>query len=121
MEYEKNTNLLGNTPDKVPRFITKTWVEGHDQSGGAYNTNKEIRPKTPMPISDLCDYNDAYIVVEEDITVEGANNRDRKNRSLAFKNNAQFISCISKINNTLIDNVEFLDVILPMNNLLEYS
>ena len=45
--------------------------------------------------SDLCDYSDAYIVVKGDITVEENNNRDRKNISLPFKNNAQFISCIS--------------------------
>ena len=67
--------------------------------------------------SDLCDYSDAYIVVKGVITVEGANNTDRKNRLLAFKNNAPFISCISKINNTLIDNAEDLDAVMPMCNL----
>ena len=40
MEYQKNTNLLGNTSDKVPRFITKKWIKAHDQSGETYNTNK---------------------------------------------------------------------------------
>ena len=51
-----------------------------------------------MPGSDLCDYSYVYIVVKEDITVEGANNRDeKKNRPLAFENNAPFISCISKM------------------------
>ena len=40
MEYQKSTNLLGNTSDKVPRFITKKWIEVHDQSGGTYNTMK---------------------------------------------------------------------------------
>ena len=54
--------------------------------------------KTSMPRSDLCDYSYVYIVVKEDITVEGANNRDeKKNRPLAFENNAPFISCISKM------------------------
>ena len=67
--------------------------------------------------SDLCDYSDAYIVVEGVTTVEGANNTGRKNRLLAFKNNAPFISCISKINNTLIDNAEDLDAVMPMCNL----
>ena len=42
-------------------------------------------------------------------------------KKLAFKNNAPFVSCISKINNTLIDNAEDLDILMPMNNLLEYS
>ena len=71
--------------------------------------------------SDLCDYSDAYIVVKGDITVEEANNRDKKNRPLAFKNNAPFISCIPKINGVLTENAEDLDIVMPMYNLLEYS
>ena len=71
--------------------------------------------------SDLCVYNDAYIVVRGDITVEGAHSRDRKNRSSAFKNNAPFISCISKINGVLIENAEDIDIVMPKYNLLEYS
>ena len=71
--------------------------------------------------SDLCDYIDEYIVVKEDITVEGANNRDKNNRPLAFKNNAPFISCISKINCVLIENAEDVDIVMPRYNLLEYS
>ena len=78
MEYQKITNLLGNTSDKVSRFITKKVIEVHDQSGGTYNTNKQIRFKTSMLGSDLCDYSDAYIVAKGDVTVEGENNRDRK-------------------------------------------
>ena len=87
MEYQKITNLLGNTSDKVPRFITKKWIEVYDQSGETYNANKQIRFKTSMLRSDLCDYSDAYIAVKGIITVEGTNNRDKKNRPLAFKNN----------------------------------
>ena len=56
--------------------------------------------------SDLCDYNDTYIVVRGDITVEGAHSRDRKNRFSIFKNNAPFISCILKINGVIIENAE---------------
>ena len=82
MEYQKFTNLLGNTSDKMPRFITKNWIEVYDQSGERYNTNKQIRFKTSMLKSDLCDYSDAYIVVKGDITVEGANNRDKKKTDL---------------------------------------
>ena len=124
MEYQKITNLLGSTSDKVPRFITKKWIEVHDQSGTAenrYNSNKQIRFKTSMLRADLCDYNDAYIVVERDITVEGTNDGDKYNRNLVLKNNAPFISWISKINNTLIDNAEDLDIVIPMYNLIEYS
>ena len=78
--------------------------------------------------SELCDYADAYILVSGTITVEadhiGAGvdeNRDRKNRPLILKNNAPFISCITKINNELIEDAEDLDIVMPMYNLLEYS
>ena len=46
---------------------------------------------------------------------------DIRNRFLAFKNNAPFTNCISKINNVLIDSAEYLDVVIPMYSLLEYS
>ena len=70
--------------------------------------------------SDLCDYSDAYIVVKGTINVTDPNNNvyDKK---LAFKSNAPIISCISKIRNTLIDNAGYLDVVMPMYNLIEYS
>ena len=70
---------------------------------------------------DLYDYSDAYIVVSGTITVKGDDNRNVKNRSLAFKNNIPFINCISKTNNVLIDNAEDLDVVMPMCNFIEYS
>ena len=63
MEYQKVINLLGNIPDKVPRCITKKWIEVHNQSGETYNNNKQIRFKTPMLRSDLSDYSDTYIIV----------------------------------------------------------
>ena len=71
--------------------------------------------------SDLCDYSDAYIVVKGDITVEGTENRDRKNRNVVLKNNAPFISCISKINGVLIENAEDLDAVMPLYSLLKCS
>ena len=55
------------------------------------------------------------------ITVTGGSNSSRENRPLAFKNNAPFISCISKINNTFIDKAEDLDVAIRIYNLIEYS
>ena len=78
MEYQKITNLLGTTLDEVPRFITKKWVEVHDQSGSAddrYKPNKQIRFKKSMLRSDLCDYSDGYIVVKGDITLTKINGR----------------------------------------------
>ena len=120
MEYQKIINLLGNIPDKVPRFVTKKWVEIYDESGGTYNVNKEIRFKTPILRSDMCDYSDSYIVVKGKTTVTNPKN-NAYDKKLAFKNNAPFFSCISKINNTFIDNAEDLDVVMPMYNLLAYS
>ena len=73
---------------------------------------------------DLCDYSDAYIVVKGDIILRKATARnfsDTRNRFWAFKNNAPFTNCISKINNILIDNAEDLDIVMPMYNLLAYS
>ena len=48
MEYQRIANLLGSTSDRVPRFITKKWIEANDQSGGIYNTNKQIRVKSSI-------------------------------------------------------------------------
>ena len=74
--------------------------------------------------SDLCDFSDVYIVVKGDTTFTKAANRyfiDLRNRFLAFKNNAPFTNCISKINNVLIDNAEDLDIVMSMYNLLQYG
>ena len=122
MEFQKIINLLDITSDDkdLPRYVTKKWIEVYDQSEKNYNVNKEIRIKTPMLRSDLCDFSDAYIVVKGDITVTNPNNAKR-NKAVAFKNNAPFINCISKINGVKIDNAEDLDVVIPMYNLLEYS
>ena len=71
--------------------------------------------------SDLFDFSVAYIVVEGYITLEGDNETNTRNKNIAFKNNAPFFNCISKINGVKIDNAEDLDVVMPMYNLLEYS
>ena len=85
--------MFGNTSDKVSKFITKNWIEVHDESGETYNTNKQIRFKTSILISDLCDYSDAYIVVKGNIIVTNPDN-DAYDKKLAFKNNAPFTTCI---------------------------
>ena len=59
--------------------------------------------------------------MEGDITLESDNDANKQNKNLAFKNNAPFINCISKINGVQIDNAEDLDVVMPMYNLLEYN
>ena len=75
--------------------------------------------------SDLCDYADAYILVSGTITVTantGANNnRDKRNRKLILKNNAPFVSCLTRINDELIEDADDLDAVMPMYNLLEHS
>ena len=65
--------------------------------------------------SDLFDFSDAYIVDQGTITATDANDANY-NKKLALKNNAPFTSCISKINNTLIDKAEYLDIVMPMHN-----
>ena len=72
MEFQKIVNLLDITSDDkdLPRYVTKKWIEVYDQSEKNYNPNKEIRIKTPMLRSDLCDFSDAYIVVKGDIAVD---------------------------------------------------
>ena len=122
MEYQKIKNLLGNTPDKVPRFINKKWTEVHNQTGETYNTNKQIRFKTSMLRSDLCDFSDAYIVVKGIVTVSvDERDRDEMNRQVILKNNARFVSCISKTNGVLVENAEDLDIVMTVYILLEYS
>ena len=71
MEFQKVINLLDITSDykDLPRYVTKKWIEVYDQSEKNYNVNKEIRFKTSMLRSDLCDFSDAYIVVKGNITV----------------------------------------------------
>ena len=67
------TNLLGTIPDKVPRFITKKWIEVHDQFGTAedrYKRSKKIRFKTSMLRSDLCEYSDAILLLKEKLLLQ---------------------------------------------------
>ena len=122
MEFQKIASFLDTTSDDkdLPRFVTKKWIEVYDQSGRTYNVNKEIRIKKSMLRSDLCDFSDAYIVVKGIITVTDPE-KAKRNKALAFKNNAPFIKCFSKINGIQIDNKEDLDVVVPMYSLLEYN
>ena len=78
--------------------------------------------------SDLCNYSDVYILVKGTITVAalGVNNnanniRDKRNRTVILKNNAPFVSCITRINGEFIEDADDLDVVMPMYNLLEHS
>ena len=115
MEFQKIINLLDITSDDkdLPKFSTKKWIKVYGQSEKNYSIKKEIRIKIPMFRSDLCDFSDTYIVVNGEITVTNPHNAKR-NKEVAFKNNAPFINCISKINGAKIGNPEDLDVVMPM-------
>ena len=62
MEYQKIINLLENAPNKPSKFKIRNWIEINDDIGGAYSPNKQIRLKTAMLRSSLCDFSDAYIL-----------------------------------------------------------
>ena len=89
-------------------------------------TKKNLKFKTSMLNTNLCDFNDVYILVRGKVTVAGqgvngtAIAADRNDKEAVFKNCALFTSCISKINNAEVDNAEDLDIVIPMLNLLEY-
>ena len=127
MEYQKIANLIDDTPNQPSKFRTRNWVEINDESRGTYNVNSQIKFKTTMLKSSLCDYSDAYILVKGMITINGrgadvaARQADERNKGVSFKNCAPFINCISEINNTQIDNAKDIDIVMPMYNLIEYS
>ena len=124
MEYQKVINLLDNASNEPSKFRTKNWVEISDESRGTYNTNTRIKSKTTMLKSSLCNYS-VNILVKGKITVNNTAAADadanNTNKKVIFKNCAPFTNCISKINNTQIDNAEYIDIVMPMYNLIEYS
>ena len=127
MECQKIANLIDNVSNQPSKFRTKNWVEINDESRGAYNVNSQIKFKTTMLKSSLCDYSDAYIFVKGIITINGigadavARRADERDKGVAFKNCAAFTNCISKINNAQVDNAKDIDIVMPMYNLIEYS
>ena len=127
MEYQKIATLLDGSSNKTSKFRTKNLVEINDELGGTYNDDKQIKFKTTMLKSNLCDYSDAYILVKGNITITGerdnaaAREADERDKGVAFKNCAPFTACKSNINNVEIDNCQDIDIIMPMYNLIEYS
>ena len=130
MDSDKINNLLlseDNESEQLSKFVTRKYVRVNSLFN-TYNENKSIRFKTPMLKSNLCDYSDAYILVKGKIvvTAPGVNNNannigDKRNRPVILKNNAPFVSCITRINDKLIEDADDLDIVMPMYNLLEYS
>ena len=127
MKYQKIKNLSDNTSNQPSKFRTKNWIEINGQSRGTNNTNSDIRFKTRMQKSSLCDYSDVYILVKGGITITGegddaaARQADERNKGVIFKNCAPFINCKSEINNIEIDNTKDIDIVMPVYKLIEYS
>ena len=108
MVYQKIINLLDDTTNQSSKFRTRNWVEINEESKGKYD-NSNIRLKTPMIRSGLCDYSDAYILLKGTITVPNTvaagaaiNNTNKK---VIFKNCARF-NCMTEINNTQVDDAQ---------------
>ena len=118
MEYQKIANLLKNKWSQPCILKTRNWIEINDEARGTYSPNKQIKFKTSLLRSSLYDYADAYILVKWNITVNNTvdvaaavNNTNKK---------VPFTNGINKINNTQIDNAEFIDIVMPIYNLIEY-
>ena len=125
MEYQKVANLLDDASNQPSKFRTKNWVEMNDESKGTYNVNSQIKFKTSMLKSSLCDSSDAYVHVKGTVSVNNTAAADadtnNTNKKVILKNCAPFTNCICEINNTRVDNVKDLDIVMPMCNLTEYS
>ena len=131
MEYQKINKFVRqrscaqciNQPSK---FRTRNWVEINNESRGTYASN-DIKFKTTILRSNLCDYVDAYTLVKGTITITGdgddaaARQAEERDKGVPFKNCAPFTKCKSRINNTDTDTGEGIDIVIPMYNLIEYS
>ena len=119
--------MLDNTSHQSPKFRTKNWVKINDESRGGHTTGSDIKFKITMLRSNLCDYADAYILAKGAIAITGggdaaaARQADEKNKGVILKKCAPITKCISKINDTEIDNAQDIDIVTPIYNLIDYS
>ena len=126
MEYQKIANLLDSASNQPSKFWTRNWAEINDEWRGTY-TGSDIKSKTTMLRSNLCDYVDAYILVKGTIKIVGAGNNDaakrldKRNAGAGFKNCAPFTKCIIRINNADMDTAQDTDIVMSIYNLTEYS
>ena len=125
MEHQKIINLLDNTSNEPSKFRTKNWGEINDESRGAYDTDNQVKFKTTILKSSLCDYSDAYILAKGTITVSNTAAADADansiNKKVIFKNCAPFTDCKREISNVEIDNAKDIGIVMPMYNLIDYS
>ena len=123
MEDQKMANLLDSASGQPSKFRTRNWFEINGESRGTYTSN-DIKFKTTMLRSNLCDYADGYILVKRTITItatgddDATNRADERDKGVTFKNCAPFTKCVIRINN---NNAQDIDIVMPMYNLIEYS
>ena len=125
MENQKIINLLDNIDTDSKHFATKKWYIINDQNNTYYGVNKDTGADNPDTIKydtrvlkpNLCDYAEAYILVDGTIRETGADNNTR----LALKYCAPFTKYNLEINDEHVDTAENLDITMPMYNLIEYS
>ena len=114
MEHQKILNLLNEADNS--KFATRKWNIVNSNSKASYEEGNEITYNTEVSKSNLCDYNNAYILVRDDITVTAA-----PQMQVAFKNCALFTKCTTKSDGATTDDAENLDLVMPMYNLIKYS
>ena len=117
METQKIVNLLNHTGNENSKFATKKWYVIDSESKGNYSDKNEIKFLTSSLESNLCDYSDAYILVTGNITATPNNAATQ----VVFKNCAPFKDCRTEINDTFVDYADFINIAMPMYNLIEYS
>ena len=120
MENQKIINLLDKIDTDSKHFATKKWYVINDENNTNYGVNKDpdtIKYDTRVLKPNLCDYAEAYILVDGTIRGTGGDNNTR----LALKNCAPFTKCNLEINDEHIDTAENLNIVMPMYNLIEYS
>ena len=125
MENQKIINLLDKSDTDPKHFATKKWYIINDENNTNYGLDKDTGANNPDNIKydtrvlkqNLCDYAEAYILVDGTIRADATDNATR----LALKNCAPFIKCNLEINDEHVDTAENLDIVMPMYNLIEYS
>ena len=117
MATQKIANFLNSSENEYSKFMTKKSYVIDSESKGNYSHENPIKFLTSSLESSLCDYSDAYVLVTGNIAVVGANN----NTKVAFENCAPFGKCRREINKTFIDEIDFINITMPMYNLIEYS
>ena len=136
METQKIVNLLNGSDNENSKFATKKWYVIDSESKGNYSHHNPIKFLTKSIESSLCDYSDAYISVTGNITVtrtiavpagSPAGPQPQRKQSLdaatqlIFKTCAPFKKCSTKIDGTFVEETDFINITMPMYNLIEYS